>query len=271
VFQLIVLQLKTKLIPAFEHLHGPGFQALFIVDHSQGHAAYAPDALLVSRMNTKPGGKQARMRDGWYLKAGEKVVQSMIFPSNHREYPDQPKGIKVVLLERGFEVRKLRGKCKGSCKDPDAVACCCKRILELQPDFKGQKSLVEEIIHATGHLCIFLPKFHCELNFIEFFWGVVKKYLREHSDFTFDTLKENLPKALASVPLATIWQWEHRMYRWMDAYCAGMGTQDAQLHVRKFGSRQYKSHRRIFDRPVGSHFDGKSQFGRTEILLLTQF
>ena len=32
-----------------------------------------------------------------------------------------------------------------------------------------QKSSVQEVIEAAGHLCIFLPKFHCELNFIEFF------------------------------------------------------------------------------------------------------
>jgi transposase len=55
------------------------------------------------------------------------------------------------------------------------------------------------VIEAAGHLCIFLPKFHCELNFIEFFWDAIKKYLQEHCDYTFETLKENLPKALASV------------------------------------------------------------------------
>jgi hypothetical protein len=27
-------------------------------------------------------------------------------------------------------------------------------------------------------LCLFLPKSHCELNPIEYFWGMVKKYLR---------------------------------------------------------------------------------------------
>jgi len=37
---------------------------------------------------------------------------------------------------------------------------------------------------AVGHLCIFLPKFHCELNFIKFFWGVVKKYLYNNCDYT---------------------------------------------------------------------------------------
>jgi hypothetical protein len=50
------------------------------------------------------------------------------------------------------------------------------------------------VIEAARHLCIILPKFHCELAFIEFFWGMVKKYLRENCDYTFDTLKENLPK-----------------------------------------------------------------------------
>ncbi|OAX34270.1 hypothetical protein K503DRAFT_699039 [Rhizopogon vinicolor AM-OR11-026] len=59
----------------------------------------------------------------------------------------------------------------------------------MQSDFKEQKSLVQEIIERAGHLCMFLPKFHCELNFIEFFWGRVKKYLRDHHDCTFETLK----------------------------------------------------------------------------------
>jgi hypothetical protein len=50
------------------------------------------------------------------------------------------------------------------------------------------------VIEEAGHLCVFLSKFHCELNFIEFFWGTVKKYLRENCDYTFDTLKANMPK-----------------------------------------------------------------------------
>jgi len=83
----------------------------------------------------------------------------------------------------------------------------------MQDDFRQQKSLVQEVIESAGHLCIFLPKFHCELNFIEFFWGLVKKYLRDNCDYTFDTLKANMPKALESVRLNTIRRWEHRMYR----------------------------------------------------------
>ncbi|KAF8157614.1 hypothetical protein K438DRAFT_1620770 [Mycena galopus ATCC 62051] len=192
--ELFCKQLRTKILPGFEARHGPGYQALIIVDNSQGHSAYSDDALLVSRMNTKPGGKQARMRAGWFIKNGQRVIQPMIFPPDHADHPDEPKGIKRVLLERGFN-----------------------------------------------------------LNFIEFFWGMVKRYLRKNCDDTFDTLKKNMPAALASVQLATIRRWEHRMDRWMEAYRNGMETQAAQLHVRNFGSKQYISHRRIPERVYNAY------------------
>ena len=164
-------QIVEKIIPAFEQAHGPGCQALIVVDNSQGHSAYPENALLVSRMNMHPGRKQARMRDGWFLHDGEKITQPMIFPPSHQTYPDQPKGMCKVLIERGLYSDKLHMQCKLDCI---SNSCCAKQILELQPDFKEQKSLVQEVIEAAGHLCIFLPKFHCELNYIEFFWGAVK-------------------------------------------------------------------------------------------------
>jgi hypothetical protein len=192
-------------------------------------------------MNVNPGGKQAQMHDGWFICEGLKITQPMIFPANHPTNPNMAKGIKAVLMEHGLYEDHLRDKCKKCTSD----SCCGKRILELQPDFQQQKSLMQEVIEEAGHLCILLPKFHCELNFIEFFWGAVKKYLRNNCDYTFDTLKENMPKALASVQLQTIQRWEHRMFRWMDAYRAGMGTTDAQKQVKKFSSTKYKSHRHV--------------------------
>ena len=181
-----------------------------MVDNSQGHAAYPADALLVSKMNFNSGGAQARLRNGWFINAaGEKIMQEMIFPADHPNNPDQPKGMKQVLTERGLCQPGLKKECKKPGCDLDAMTCCATHILSLQPDFQEQKSLVQEIIEATGHLCIFLPKFHCELNFIEFFWGAVKKYLREHCDYTYTGLQKNLPEALASVDLMTIRKWEH--------------------------------------------------------------
>lgn len=180
-----------------------------MVDNSQGHSAYPADALLASRMNLNPGGKQSCMHDGWYLRNGQKVTQAMIFPPDHATYPDTPKGMKQVLHERGLWRNNMRAECSRPKCDPEATDCCARQLISLQPDFLGQKSSVQEVIEAAGHLCIFLPKFHCELNFIEFFWGAVKKYLWDHCDYTFDTLKKNLPKALASVEIKTIRRWEH--------------------------------------------------------------
>ena len=114
--------------------------------------------------------------------------------------------------------------------------CCAKRILDYQPDFIEQKSLIQEVIENVGHLCIFLPKFHCELNFIEYFWGAVKRYLQEHCNYTFKTLKENMPTALASVSAETIQKWEHRMKRWMEVYRGGLDAKQAQFQVKKFSS-----------------------------------
>ncbi|KAG1718853.1 hypothetical protein EDB19DRAFT_1579511, partial [Suillus lakei] len=77
------------------------------------------------------------------------------------------------------------------------------------------------------------------------FWGQVKKYLRDNCDYTFDTLKKNMPLALASVSINTIRLWQHRMFRWMEAYRSGLTTRDARLRVKQFSSARYKSHRRV--------------------------
>ena len=242
------MQLCEKIIPEFERLHGPGYQALIMVDNSQGHAAYASDALLVTKMNLNPGGSVPKLWDGWFVRDGCRISQLMVFPIDHPTNPDQPKGIKQVLTEWGLWRQGMLLECKKpKVCSMESIDCCVQKLLSQQPDFLEQKSSVQEVIEAAGHLCIFLPKFHCELNFIEFFWGAVKKYLREHCDYTFDTLKDNIPKALESVQLSTIRKWEHQMIRWMEAYRDGKSTKDAQFDVKKYGSRQYTSHHRVLE------------------------
>ena len=53
-------------------------------------------------MNVNPGGKQALMRDGWFIHNGSKVTQSMVYPANHPTNPNAAKGINAVLEERGL-------------------------------------------------------------------------------------------------------------------------------------------------------------------------
>ena len=53
--------------------------------------------------------------------------------------------------------------------------CCWSCILSLQSDFVNKRPLLQTIIEEQGHICLFLPKFHCELNPIELFWSYIKQ------------------------------------------------------------------------------------------------
>ncbi|KAJ7939496.1 hypothetical protein B0H13DRAFT_1587124 [Mycena leptocephala] len=55
--ELFVKQVVEKIIPAFEARHGAGYQALIIVENSQGHSAYSEDALLATRMKPRTATK----------------------------------------------------------------------------------------------------------------------------------------------------------------------------------------------------------------------
>ena len=77
--------------------------------------------------------------------------------------------------------------CKKKVIDKERINYCARKILSIQPDFQDQKGALEEIIKESGHLCIFYSKFHCELNFIEYFWDAVKKY-------TWNTLSKDWKK-----------------------------------------------------------------------------
>jgi len=53
-------QVLTKAVPIFERAF-LGHSGVFAFDNSSGHTWKAPDALVVSRMNMGPGGKQPKM------------------------------------------------------------------------------------------------------------------------------------------------------------------------------------------------------------------
>ena len=52
--------------------------------------------------------------------------------------------------------------------------CCISRVLSFQEDFVNEKPLLQHYLEDQGHVCLFLPKFHCELNPIEMLWGYAK-------------------------------------------------------------------------------------------------
>ena len=78
--------------------------------------------------------------------------------------------------------------------------CCCKRLLGAQPDFAAEPTPLERTIAELGHRSLFLPKFHCELNWIERYWGAAKKYARKHCAYTLVALRTMIPIALSQSP-----------------------------------------------------------------------
>jgi hypothetical protein len=116
------------------------------------------------------------------------------------------KGMTKILLERGLiKEAQLNAQCgKFQCA-PNATACCQRRVLYNQPDFVNQDSSLEIACKARGFEVMFLPKFHCELNFIEQCWGHSKRIYRQYTASTKEEdLEKNLLSVLESVPTETM-------------------------------------------------------------------
>ncbi len=73
-----------------------------------------------------------------------------------------PKGMKLVLQERGVDSLGMN-------------ALKMREVLGSHEDFRSVKTLVEELVESRSHICLFYPKFHCELNAIEQCWCHAKK------------------------------------------------------------------------------------------------
>ena len=97
---------------------------------------------------------------------------------------------------------------------------------------------------SRGHYCIFLPKYHPELNFIERYWSRVKWYARQKCDQTKDGLRTATEEALSekACDLALIRRYSRTAWRWVDAYRRGLDGVLACWAVRKS-----KCHRFVTD------------------------
>ena len=107
------------------------------------------------------------------------------------------------------------------------IACCARSLLSTQPDFMAQKSEIEERFQGkpddpTRHPVVYYPKFHCELNHIEYFWCDCKFYTHKNCTYTIEGLREIVPQALRQVKHSTIIGYFNNCMRKIDGYREGV-------------------------------------------------
>ena len=206
----------------------PECNIVYIFDNSQNHHARRPDALWASNLNLSDGGKNTKHLRSTTWNGQVQLMQTA---------DGKQKGIKSILTERNLWVNGLKLDCK-PCKENnppvDNLQCCARRILSECPDFKVDKCWLEETVESLGCSLIFLPKFHCELNFIEMLWGFVKAQLRRQCTFSFKELGERLPFQLDNIPVAFVKKVSRHCIRYMDGYRAGLIGPELDYAVKRF-------------------------------------
>ena len=249
------------MIAIFEEAH-PDCVALFMFDQLLAHALLAPDALHVFDMNKGNGGKQRKQRDTVIPMNNSNQelhgkLQKMTTESG------KVKGLLQTLEERGFKIdKKTKVKCSLVCAIENEK-CCLARILSKQDDFQLQKSLLKEKITERGNLCLFLPKFHCELNPIEMvcfhfipllsnsqyiqYWGWCKHRYRQVYKKTFADAKTTAHECLDGCPVNVIRCFFNCSWRFMETYREGLTRKTAEWAVQK-----QKSHRRAGEKAMAS-------------------
>jgi hypothetical protein len=144
------------------------------------------------------------MRNGINPLTGQQ--QSFYFSDDHPNYSGWFKGMEQIIREHGlWPERGLPVECAGPKRPEGPASCCCHHLLYTQPDFASQKPLLQEYINSCSHLCDYYPKYHCELNFIEQYWGAAK--LRFHvagCTRTLNKMERKILGCLDDIPLEQI-------------------------------------------------------------------
>ncbi|CAB1106607.1 unnamed protein product [Ectocarpus sp. CCAP 1310/34] len=142
---------------------------------------------------------------------------------------------KSTMYNKGGESRQQALEGEGDSDDSDEDSeeggardaartsrrCCCQRIISEVKAFKEQMNRVEELFEAAGHACIFLAKYHPELNAIERFWGYTKSIERRVCDYSVLSLLARLPMTLSTVSLSLCRKWARVSWLYIYAYSHG--------------------------------------------------
>ena len=132
-----------------------------------------------------------------------------------------------MLEERGVNTDGLNAK-------------AMRDILGKHPDFITQTTLVEELITSPSHICLFFPKFHCELNAIERVWCHAKNYARKYVNGSIVRLRTIVHESLNTCDTELISKFFKTCREYLRAYYGGCTCTNVDVQV-----KLYKSHRRV--------------------------
>jgi hypothetical protein len=212
---------QTKKAMDIAQKYYPDDDHIFVFDNATTHLKWPDTALSAQKMTKGPsktfGAEVTVIVNGKPQYTVDGKPQKRTIPMGPGTFADGTpqsfynengtfKGMTRILQECGLTTEsKLKAQCEKFKCAPDATDCCQRQVLYNQPDFANQDSALEIACKARGFEVMFLPKFHCELNFIEQCWGHSKRVYRQYPASTKeDDLQKNLLSALESVPMATM-------------------------------------------------------------------
>ncbi|KAJ3814714.1 hypothetical protein F5876DRAFT_86258 [Lentinula aff. lateritia] len=219
----------------------PDEDHVLVFDNVTTHLKCAPDTPSATKMTKFPSlfGVEvtAKGSDGKTLYSSSGKPQKKKIPMSGGQLPDRtPQSFYFPpghAQEGIFECKKFK------CDPTKQGNCCCRRKLYNEPDFVNGKSLLEIACEARGFQCLFLPKFHCEINPIEQCWGRRKFWYRLlPMSKKEEDLKRNMLNSLNNVTLKEIRRFARHARRFIDAYKKGL---DGKMAA--WATRKYRGHR----------------------------
>ncbi|KAF9506282.1 hypothetical protein BS47DRAFT_1305487 [Hydnum rufescens UP504] len=213
-------------LSAFHMPHNPKHWGITVPTHD-------PTGKTLHLPNGKPHTEIKRMADMTFN--GQQ--QTLYFLDDHLMHPGKFKGMAQILKERGhLNVNSLCAQCPNfSCRSIANNSCCCQNILFCSDNFINIPCLLMTHCQARGFDVLFLPKFHCELNFIEQVWGYAKREYREAPPSSrIEDVEKNSKAALDMVSILSMRQFSNWSLWYMDGYQCGLDSREAAWAMRKY-------------------------------------
>ena len=94
-------------------------------------------------------------------------------------------------------------------------------------------------------MCLFLSKFHPELNPIEHVWSQAKRYTKAYCKYSLPLLRKNISKAFQTITNENLTKYYSKVRHYMFGYLEGhAGGPELEEKVKMY-KKEIKSHQRI--------------------------